>query len=392
MRDYVKESKQLPLTSYLHSKCPEGYPRVYSTHVQSYVAEEKGREDIQVGPKPFPTNYWAYTLENEPSEWGFGESAPSLRYNSSCRYHHVWIERPFVSAVPFHIYQYGIRPYSEVHDGVGVTAWIADNPHHANEAVRKAMLSLDGTNLGQALGEMPKTASSFTDALTRLARAIAAFRRGNFSQCARLLGLHRIPELAKNWLSWIWGFKPYLDAVQKGGEDLKRALEQPDLVKFEGTDVSKSVPAPLPDWTVGGNITRGASAQLNYKLSDQYLQALNRVGLINPLSLAWELIPLSFIVNWIISIGDFLKLLSHGVGLDYSHGHVTSFTKGIMVATGSGGLTNYQNNKRPCIWTLRRNVVSRDVLPVAPIPTIHMKWSLDFNKVANLIVLLLSRR
>lgn len=55
------------------------------------------------------------------------------------------------------------------------------------------------------------------------------------------------------------------------------------------------------------------------------LALLNDVGLVNPMSIAWELIPFSFVVDWFYPIGDILRGITDELGYSYSNAYVTRF-------------------------------------------------------------------
>jgi len=48
-------------------------------------------------------------------------------------------------------------------------------------------------------------------------------------------------------------------------------------------------------------------AKARYKISDPALKALAQMGITNPHLLVWELIPYSFVFDWIFPVGDFLS-------------------------------------------------------------------------------------
>jgi hypothetical protein len=53
-----------------------------------------------------------------------------------------------------------------------------------------------------------------------------------------------------------------------------------------------------------------------YKCSNSKLDFLNQLGLINPLSVAWEIVPLSFVADWFLPIGNWLNSLTADAGLE----------------------------------------------------------------------------
>jgi len=51
---------------------------------------------------------------------------------------------------------------------------------------------------------------------------------------------------------------------------------------------------------------------------------LSQLGLVNPASLAWELVPFSFVVDWFANVGDFLASFTDTVGCTLSNTAVTT--------------------------------------------------------------------
>lgn len=66
------------------------------------------------------------------------------------------------------------------------------------------------------------------------------------------------------------------------------------------------------------------------------MQMLSRIGLTNPAVLAWDVIPWSFVVNWVIPIGDWLESIDSTVGLDYLGG---TYSRGVRLQDGKVAVT-----------------------------------------------------
>jgi hypothetical protein len=57
------------------------------------------------------------------------------------------------------------------------------------------------------------------------------------------------------------------------------------------------------------------------------LSNLAKVGILNPLQLAWEVVPYSFVVDWFLPIGNWLGGLDAAAGLDFESGYQTTLLK-----------------------------------------------------------------
>jgi hypothetical protein len=57
---------------------------------------------------------------------------------------------------------------------------------------------------------------------------------------------------------------------------------------------------------------------------------MSQSGFTNPVSLAWELLPFSFVVDWFLPIGPYLESLDSWGGLILLDGCETTFSRGSM--------------------------------------------------------------
>jgi hypothetical protein len=59
---------------------------------------------------------------------------------------------------------------------------------------------------------------------------------------------------------------------------------------------------------------------------------LKQIGFDNPISLAWEILPYSFVLDWFLPIGDFLDGLNRWKGLSFVSGWEVQFTRKTTLA------------------------------------------------------------
>jgi hypothetical protein len=67
-------------------------------------------------------------------------------------------------------------------------------------------------------------------------------------------------------------------------------------------------------------------------------------GLTNPLQVAWELVPFSFVLDWFVPIGSYLSQLDAASGMDFLGGSTTV----VMEMKGNYGVRNGVCNTRYC--------------------------------------------
>lgn len=66
---------------------------------------------------------------------------------------------------------------------------------------------------------------------------------------------------------------------------------------------------------------------LRFRLASPLVAFLAQTGFTNPVNLAWELLPFSFVVDWFLPIGPYLETLSQWDGLEFLDGYQTNFLR-----------------------------------------------------------------
>lgn len=232
-------------------------------------------------------------------------------------------------------------------------------PDVSTRSIESAMDQIQDrkSNLAQVIAEREQAARSISEIATRLARTVTSLRHGNFHQAVKLLGVSRNPKtftknIAQDWLSLQYGWKPLLSDVKGIAEHLAqnsvgrpirvvaRASAKGELpaesIFVTATD-SNGQPAgkAVVEWAARKTIAR---TKLEYIVTNDFLRQGAQLGLTDPLTLAWELLPYSFVVDWFLPVGDFFSRLNYDSGLQYVGGCTTVFTKHSAVARGVGSV------------------------------------------------------
>jgi hypothetical protein len=71
----------------------------------------------------------------------------------------------------------------------------------------------------------------------------------------------------------------------------------------------------------------GCMVRLDYYLENPLLRTLAQLGVTNPAELAWELIPFSFVADWVLPIGSYLGALDATLGLSFRSGTRSEITR-----------------------------------------------------------------
>lgn len=239
-------------------------------------------------------------------------------------------------------------------------------------------------NLAQTLAEYPQAQRMFVSNATTIAKVLRSLRRGDLPSAQKALGLprKRIPGTISNrWLELQYGWKPLLQDLHGSVEELQAALSRPRTRHVEVRAVAEEE-QEFQGYYVPHHKKHAvikAYAKTVVKVSVYLRQeslAASRLGITNPINLAWELLPYSFVIDWFIPIGNWLNSLDAGIGFQGLIGTVTTKHKYIA--------TNWYGSQHYLYQTYGRSVIVD--IPDAPLPT--WKPSLNWTRVANALALL----
>lgn len=237
--------------------------------------------------------------------------------------------------------------YGSHNPGISTSQSIARAQSRATSDLYERIGDLDTFDLGLALAEGKKTISLVTDTATRIYRAFRSLKRGNLKKTFELIGLRDNVKLesnrfgpngshlkfsgdhrrylqrqyrrrdaarfaARSWLELTYGWKPLLSDIDGAAEKLATMLNANTsdvIVRGTGEDVINYESATS---TVVHRGTFSAKCywSVELKVVDDKLRLKTSLGLTNPASLAWELLPFSFIADWFIPIGAWVDGLS----------------------------------------------------------------------------------
>jgi hypothetical protein len=240
------------------------------------------------------------------------------------------------------------------------------NDEHA--AITKALseLSPDQQQFGAALGESKQVVDMFLSTAQTLASAILSVKRGNFKLAAKHLGLTRDDLVsgtspANAWLQLQYGWKPLVSDLHGLQQQVHKKFLKGTEIEAQGFNSSTVV----KKFQRGGlDITATSKSSVKVVLKAvivrEGLYGINNWGLINPASVAWELVPFSFVVDWFMPVGNTLEGLTATAGLEFQGGYKNIKKTHTVVAHGTRkGLVNVGrevnqtdiHNPGSCSWT-----------------------------------------
>lgn len=174
-------------------------------------------------------------------------------------------------------------------------------------------------NLALLYAERKKTGESIAIALGGILKAVRQVRKGKcpeiFMGASELAGRKK---LSGAWLNYVYGIKPFCqDLYQLAHSDIKQ-VQRIRAKHWNWWQVKTSDPL-----FSGAGSYRVA---MNYGLSlrEPLTATLAGAGLTNPLLIAWELTPFSFMADWLYPVGPYLEMLSSTTGFNKHSGSTTT--------------------------------------------------------------------
>lgn len=221
----------------------------------------------------------------------------------------------------------------------GLTQFRGSNPSFF-WVKKKAMDKLRGRISESAewivnLKERQQAVDMIANAGFRIARAasavVNAFRRRDFRELARAFPLpkgwtSKAKSAADLWLELHFGWEPLIQDIYAGVMILQGPIDDKPVWgkaflwedNFDRTDSANY-------YTVANQALRGhVKCGCYVEVENPNLYKATSLGLVNPASVVWELVPFSFVVDWFIPVGDFLGSFTEFLGLKLS-GRYTSY-------------------------------------------------------------------
>lgn len=287
--------------------------------------------------------------------------------------------------------------------------WLPSMPAHPSHlygrAVNGALLKLKDSkvNLAVAFGERKDTAKFVTDTIMTGVDVIRALRKKDVRGIMKALSLQekkkrpmRLPPHSsfkevvdapsKLVLTNSYALQPLLNDVYGVLEELNRRDNQsPYRYKLKG--VSQKREDYRSDtflWLSIQNARFGVvqtqrgfhstKVRLDYYLDNPFLRTLSQLGITNPFSLAYELLPLSFVLDWFLPVGSYLDAIDAALGLTFRGGSVSHLTRMKTGAYATGDVSHFNFSK---VKAVRCNIgrcngrqvrLVRTALDVSPAP------------------------
>jgi len=270
------------------------------------------------------------------------------------------------------------------------------------QAVRECLNRVQSgkVNLAQAFAERRQTANLVAGTARRIAAGVNALRKGNVAGALRALGSpsnrNKLSsrDIADQWLEIQYGWKPLLsdvyasvDRLRKKDEDISRYI-----MTAKRTVTEKS---SRTDTTVNADNVRVSTShyersyfvRLDYRVKHEVVASMSSMGVLDPLTLAWEVLPWSFVVDWFLPIGSYLGAVSATQGLAFLGGSKT--LRDYIVTDATWSATGTRTKSLHATARSTEKSISRSVYVSSPTPKFpSMKDPFSISHVANALALM----
>lgn len=256
------------------------------------------------------------------------------------------------------------------------------NPMTANDrnkAIAKLQDKIQGAtfDLSVFLGESNQALTMIADRATRLRLAFSATKRGNLAQARhhllvtkrkqspsldaynarrkemRLTGntkananapVQKISDVADNWLEMAYGWLPLVDDLYEASKTLAHFHDTAHQTTFR---TSRTVEGALPVAQYASFTWRKCRNYATYSIKAIVSEVSHAtlLGLTDPATVLWEVLPWSFVIDWALPIGTYLnarKVASAVTGTFvisekhvYYYGDPVSNTPGFTIRAGN---------------------------------------------------------
>lgn len=228
----------------------------------------------------------------------------------------------------------------------------------------EAMLLVNAAERKQAINMVTKSANRMLYALQLCSsgrRAAAMKALGLKQPKSRRFGRSR--DASGMFLEMHFGWEPLIKDIYSAIEILESPYKYVVGEGKGGSNYTKIQPNDYYKWSQNMTITWKVRMGAFLTVTNPNLSKASQLGLINPATVAWELIPWSFLVDWFVPVSQFLGSSTDFVGLTLRDPYTTIYGEGNDVQKYTDASGNFGN------WNLQGHSMRRS-LGIAS-PTLH---------------------
>jgi len=180
------------------------------------------------------------------------------------------------------------------------------------------------SSLGTTLAEWKQSEDMIVKRVGQIIKSMKCVRRADFIGAAQALGCRKPPGLkqwrrypkgASNvWLEYHFGWSPLIGDIFDAVNVLQSPRPSNRFFGKGGYQDRETISRGSYDWSYDIQMSAKVMISSWVEVSNPNLHRANQLGLINPVGLAWELVPFSFVVDWFLPVGKFIDSFSDSLG------------------------------------------------------------------------------
>lgn len=257
-------------------------------------------------------------------------------------------------------------------------------------------------DLGASLAEAVQTYTMFARKAETFVKSLRFARNGNWRGAFKEIGasfdFRKRPSASGVYLEYTYGIAPLLGEIYGGWELLNEQLPFANFVhavrklskKSNDTYVADAVGSSRR-FTITESLRGVDKLSLTGKISSNYARDVARAGLSNPATIAWEVTPWSFLIDWGMPIGNVLAAMDAAHGLDFVGGYLSYTSHGTYSVS-----SEFEDYSSPGHWVTDQPAIGavftfsnvREVVTGWPFPQLYAKSPFSTKHATNALALL----
>lgn len=301
-----------------------------------------------------------------------------------------------------------------------VTATQLQRARDENATKLLAKVKNQRVNLAQAFAEREQAVSLVRDTAKALFSAYSSLKRGDLAGAAESVGVYikrrsrgarnhrrshakdQSKAIANGWIRIQYGLLPLISDVYGVAQHLADLEHEHQYIvvkqvterEFSDQTVAQTYPGISKSV---GTLKFTVKRQVTFRVTGGFIHNFSKLGLTNPATVAWELMPFSFVVDWFLPIGSAINALDAEVGVDFMSGCHTEITEGLFTTetwSSTSSLVQDVETKNSYYTVASRKEfnLSRSVLYDFPaVPTPSFKDPTSVTHSLNALALLIQK-
>lgn len=181
--------------------------------------------------------------------------------------------------------------------------------------------------------------------------------------------------LANTWLQWQYGVRPAMQTIHDLVDHQIDFTCAPKVITKRASRAAERSTATSPITNCPGKDIEKAESRielsLSFSVSNAERYALSTYGSLNPVSLLWELTPYSFVADWFVDVGGYLRMAETALiaGMACQGGYKSVGTKSSRTTYAKG--SSNARESWDCTASTEVKTFNRSILPATmPMPNL----------------------